>query len=83
MAKKEVLMPPTWTLDLKPKPQQEGAYFKSRALLTGKSISTGRIRVCQHQSGSVGARLYFPYAVDEDAVTGTKLSLLHGVEQFA
>jgi len=60
-----------------------GIVFQKEVAFDWQKYQQCRMIVCQHQSGSVGARLHFPDAVDEDAVTGTKLSLLQVVEQFA
>jgi hypothetical protein len=60
-----------------------GIVFQKEKAFDWQKYQQCRMIVCQHQSGSVGARLHFPYAVNEDAVTGTKLSLLHVVEKVA
>jgi len=68
---------------LEAQPSTGGIVFQKEEAFDWQKYQQCRMTVCQHQSGSVGARLHFPYVVDEDAMTGTKLSLLHVVEQFA
>ena len=82
VVKKEALMPPT-DAGLEAQASTGGIVFQKEGAFDWQKYQQCRMIVCQHQSGSVGARLHFPDAVDEDAVTGTKLSLLQVVEQFA